>query len=111
MGDTGLRYAALQARYIDARFYRRLQFSHDAWAKQSRLGSATSVGETPSNGLSTSTKKLKEHRIKFIVVLRARAQHDLHPGASAEVLPIVMKKFSGMDSESISQALNLSSKA
>ena len=106
MGDTGLRYAALQARSIDAAVLsppynfsaQRLGYSNLVW-----LGDL--LGETPSNGLSTSTKKLKEQPDQVYRMLRATVRSMIytreHP---REVLPIVMKEFRGWDSDSISQA-------
>jgi ABC-type nitrate/sulfonate/bicarbonate transport system substrate-binding protein len=106
LGDTGLRYAALQARSIDAAVLsppynfsaQRQGYSNLVW-----LGDL--LGETPSNGLSTSTKKLKEQPDQVYRMLRATLRSMIytreHP---REVLPIVMEEFRGWDGDSISQA-------
>jgi NitT/TauT family transport system substrate-binding protein len=108
LGDTGLRYAALQARTIEAAVLsppynfsaQRQGFNNLVW-----LGEL--LGDNPSNGLATTAKKLKEQPEQVYRMLRATVRsmiysHD-HP---REVLPIMLKEFKGWDAESISQALD-----
>jgi len=108
LGDTGLRYAALQARTIEAAVLsppynfsaQRQGFNNLVW-----LGEL--LGENPSNGLATTTKKLKEQPEQVYRMLRATVRSMIYTREHArEVLPIVMKDFKGWDSDTISQALD-----
>jgi ABC-type nitrate/sulfonate/bicarbonate transport system substrate-binding protein len=108
MGDTGLRYAALQARSIDAAVLsppynfsaQRQGFNNLVW-----LGDL--LGENPSNGLATTVKKLKEQPDQVYRMLRASVRSMIYTREHArEVLPLVMKEFKGWDGDSINQALD-----
>jgi NitT/TauT family transport system substrate-binding protein len=108
LGDTGLRYAALQARTIEAAVLsppynfsaQRQGFTNLVW-----LGDL--LGESPSNGLTTTLQKLKEQPDQVYRMLRATVRSMIytreHP---REVLPIMLKEFKGWDAESISPALD-----
>jgi NitT/TauT family transport system substrate-binding protein len=107
LGDTGLRFAALQARSIDAAVLsppynfsaQRQGFNNLVW-----LGDL--LGENPSNGLATTVKKLKEQPDQVYRMLRATVRSMIYTREHArEVLPIVMKEFRGWEGETISQAL------
>ena len=107
LGDTGLRFAALQARAIDAAVLsppynfsaQRQGFNNLIW-----LGGL--LGDSPSNGLATTAKKLKEQPDQVYRMLRATVRSMIYTREHAcEVLPIVMKEFKGWEPESISQAL------
>ena len=108
MGDTGLRYAALQARTIDAAVLsppynfsaQRQGFNNLVW-----LGDL--LGENPSNGLATTVKKLKEQPDQVYRMLRATVRSMIYTREHArEVLPMMMKEFKGWDGDSINQALD-----
>ncbi|HUK39382.1 MAG TPA: ABC transporter substrate-binding protein [Candidatus Acidoferrales bacterium] len=107
LGDTGLRYAALQARTIEAAVLsppynfsaQRQGFNNLVW-----LGEL--LGDNPSNGLATITKKLKEQPDQVYRMLRATVRSMIYTREHArEVLPILMKDFKGWDNDTISQAL------
>jgi NitT/TauT family transport system substrate-binding protein len=108
MGDTGLRYAALQARSIDATVLsppynflaQRQGFTHLVW-----LGDL--LGESPSNGLATTVRKLKEQPDQVHRMLRATVRSMIYTREhTREVLPLLMKEFKGWDGESIGQAVD-----
>ena len=107
LGDTGLRYAALQARSIDAAVLsppynfsaQRQGFNNLVW-----LGDI--LGDSPSNGLATTTKKLKEQPDQVYRMLRATVRSMFYLREhTREALPTVMKEFDGWDRETVIQAL------
>jgi NitT/TauT family transport system substrate-binding protein len=107
LGDTGLRFAALQARTIEAAVLsppynfsaQRQGFNNLVW-----LGDI--LGENPSNGLATTAKKLKEQPDQVYRMVRATVRSMIYTREHArEVLPVVMKEFKGWEGETISQAL------
>lgn len=108
MGDTGLRFAALQARSIDAAVLSPpYNFSAQRQGFNNLIWLGDLLGESPSNGLATTTKKLKEQPDQVYRMLRATVRSMIYTREhSREVLPIMMKEFRGWDGESISQALD-----
>jgi NitT/TauT family transport system substrate-binding protein len=108
LGDTGLRYAALQARSIDAAVLSPpYNFSAERQGFNSLIWLGDLLGENPSNGLSTTVKKLKEQPDQVHRMLRATVRSMIYTREHArEVLPIMMKEFKGWDGQSISQAMN-----
>jgi ABC-type nitrate/sulfonate/bicarbonate transport system substrate-binding protein len=108
MGDTGLRYSALQARSIEAAVLSPpYNFSAQRQGFNNLVYLGDLLGESPSNGLATTAKKLKEQPDQVYRMLRATVRSMIyareHP---REVLPIMLKEFKGWDAESISQALD-----
>jgi NitT/TauT family transport system substrate-binding protein len=108
LGDTGLRYAALQARSIDAAVLSPpYNFSAERQGFNSLVWLGDLLGENPSNGLSTTVKKLKEQPDQVYRMLRATVRSMIYTREHArEVLPIMMKEFKGWDGQSISQAMD-----
>jgi NitT/TauT family transport system substrate-binding protein len=108
LGDTGLRYAALQARSIDAAVLSPpYNFSAERQGFNSLIWLGDLLGENPSNGLSTTVKKLKEQPDQVYRMLRATVRSMIYTREHArEVLPIMMKEFKGWDGQSISQAMD-----
>ena len=108
MGDTGLRYAALQARTIDAAVLSPpYNFSAQRQGFNNLLWLGELLGENPSNGLATTVKKLKEQPDQVYRMLRATVRSMIYTRERArEVLPIMMKEFKGWDGESINQAMD-----
>jgi ABC-type nitrate/sulfonate/bicarbonate transport system substrate-binding protein len=107
LGETGLRYAALQARSIDATVLSPPHnFSAERQGFNNLLWLGDLVGENPSNGLATTVKKLKEQPDQVLRLLRATVRSMIYTREHArEVLPIMMKEFKGWDGESINQSL------
>jgi NitT/TauT family transport system substrate-binding protein len=108
LGDTGLRFAALQARSIDAAVLSPpYNFSAERQGFKNLVWLGDLLGENPSNGLATTVKKLKEQPDQVYRMLRATVRSMIytreHP---REVLPIMMKEFKGWDGDSINQALD-----
>lgn len=108
LGDTGLRFAALQARSIEATvlsppynfFAQRQGFNNLMW-----LGEI--LGDLPSNGLSTTVKKLKEQSGQVHRMLRATVRSMIYTREhQEEVLPILMQEFKEWDRETIAQAFD-----
>jgi len=108
MGDTGLRFAALQARSIEAAVLSPpYNFSAQRQGFNNLIWLGDLLGESPSNGLATTVKKLKEQRDQVYRMLRATVRSMIYIREHArEVLPIMMKEFRGWEGESISQALD-----
>jgi ABC-type nitrate/sulfonate/bicarbonate transport system substrate-binding protein len=108
LGDTGLRFAALQARSIDAAVLSPpYNFSAERQGFNNLVWLGDLLGENPSNGLATTVKKLKEQPDQVYRVLRATVRSMIYTREHArEILPIMMKQFKGWDGESINQALD-----
>ena len=108
LGDTGLRYAALQARTVEAAVLsppynfsaQRQGFNNLVW-----LGDL--LGENPSNGLTTTVKKLKEQPDQIYRMLRATVRSMIYTREhTREVLPLIVKEFRGWDNETIGEAFD-----
>jgi NitT/TauT family transport system substrate-binding protein len=108
LGDTGLRFAAIQARSIDAAVLSPpYNFSAERQGFNNLVWLGDLLGENPSNGLATTVKKLKEQPDQVYRVLRATVRSMIYTREHArEILPIMMKQFKGWDGESINQALD-----
>jgi NitT/TauT family transport system substrate-binding protein len=107
LGDTGLRLAALQARSIDAAmlspphsfFAQRQGFNNLMW-----MGDLSGDGQ-PTNGLSTTEKKIKEQPDQLRRMLRATVRSMVYVHENKDkALPIVLKEFAGWDREAVVQA-------
>jgi NitT/TauT family transport system substrate-binding protein len=107
LGDTSLRLAALQARSIDAGmlspphsfFAQRQGFNNLMW-----MGDLAGEGQ-PTNGLSTTEKKIKEQPDQLRRMLRATVRSMMYVHENKDkALPIVLKEFAGWDKEAVVQA-------
>jgi NitT/TauT family transport system substrate-binding protein len=108
LGDTGLRFAALQARSIDAAVLSPpYNFSAQRQGFNNLIWLGELLGESPSNGLATTARKLKEQPDQVYRMLRATVRSMIytreHP---REVLSLMLKEFKGWEGESIGQALD-----
>jgi ABC-type nitrate/sulfonate/bicarbonate transport system substrate-binding protein len=100
MGDTGLRFQSLLSGAIEAAI---LTPPYTVMAEQKGLNNLVwlgdIVGDVPSNGLSTTVRKLKENPDQ---VQREHKQ---------EALPILAKEFPGMDRNTLAGTLDFYLKA
>ena len=100
MGDTGLRFQSLLSGAIEAAI---LTPPYTVMAEQKGLNNLVwlgdIVGDVPSNGLSTTVRKLKENPDQ---VQREHKQ---------EALPILAKEFPGMDRNTRAETLDFYLKA
>ena len=70
------------------------------------------LGDVPSNGLSTTIKKLKENPNQVHRMLRASVRSMIYIREhKAEALPILMKEFPGMDRTTLAGTLDFYLKA
>ena len=70
------------------------------------------LGDTPSNGLSTTTKKLKEQADQVHRFLRASIRSMIYTREhKQEALPILMKEFPGLERNTLAGTLDFYLKA
>jgi len=70
------------------------------------------LGDTPSNGLSTSVKKLKERPDQVARFLRASVRSMIYTREhKQEALPILMKEFPGLERNTLAGTLDFYLKA
>jgi ABC-type nitrate/sulfonate/bicarbonate transport system substrate-binding protein len=113
MGDTSVRFQALGSGAVDAAI---LTPPYTVMAEQKGLNNLVwlgdLVGDVPSNGLSTTVKKLKEQRDQVHRMLRATVRSMIYTREHRqEALPILMKEFPGMDRATLSGTLDFYIKA
>ena len=113
MGDTGLRFQALVSGAIEAAI---LTPPYTVMAEQKGLNNLVwlgdILGDVPSNGLSTTIKKLKENPDQVHRMLRASIRSMIYIREhKAEALPILMKEFPGMDRTTLAGTLDFYLKA
>jgi ABC-type nitrate/sulfonate/bicarbonate transport system substrate-binding protein len=107
LGDTGLRLAALQARSIDAAM---LSPPHSFFAQRQGFNNLMWMGDLggdgqPTNGLSTTEKKIKEQSDQLRRMLRATVRSMVYVHENKDkALPIVLKEFASWDREAVLQA-------
>ena len=113
MGDTGLRFQSLLSGAIEAAI---LTPPYTVMAEQKGLNNLVwlgdIVGDVPSNGLSTTVRKLKENPDQVQRMLRASLRSMIHTREHKhEVLPILAKEFPGMDRNTLAGTLDFYLKA
>ncbi len=107
LGETGLRLAALHARSIDAAV---LSPPHSFLAQREGFNNLMWMGDLggegqPTNGLSSTVKKIKEQPDQVRRMLRATVRSMIYLRENKEMgLPIVLREFNGWDREAVAQA-------
>ncbi len=107
LGETGLRLAALHSRSIDAAV---LSPPHNFIARREGFSNLLWVGDIggegqPTNGLSSTVKKLKEQPEQVQRMLRATVRSMIYVQDNKDkALPIVLQEFKGWDKEAVAQA-------
>lgn len=113
MGDTSVRFQALVSGAIEAAI---LTPPYTVMADQKGFNNLVwlgdILGDVPSNGLSTTTKKLKEQADQVRRMLRATVRSMIYTREHRqEALPILMNEFSGMDRATLTGTLDFYMKA
>jgi len=113
MGDTGLRFQSLLSGAIEAAI---LTPPYTVMAEQKGLNNLVwlgdIVGDVPSNGLSTTVRKLKENPDQVQRMLRASLRSMRYTREhKQEALPILAKEFPGMDRNTLAGTLDFYLKA
>jgi len=113
MGDTSVRFQSLVAGAIDAAI---LTPPYTVMAEQKGMRNLVwlgdILGDTPSNGLSTSSKKLKERPDQVQRFLRASLRSLIYTrDHKQEALPILMKEFPGLERHTLAGTLDFYLKA
>ena len=113
MGDTNVRFQALTSGAIEAAI---LTPPYTVMAEQKGLNNLVwlgdILGDVPSNGLSTTTKKLKEQSDQVYRMLRAMIRSMIYTREHRqESLPILMKEFPGLDRATLAGTLDFYIKA
>ena len=108
MGDTGVRFQALLSGAIEAAI---LTPPYTVMAEQKGLNNLVwlgdILGDVPSNGLSTTVKKLKENPDQVHRLLRDSARSMIYTREhKQEALPILMKEFPGMEKNTLAGTLD-----
>ena len=108
MGDTGVRFQALLSGAIEAAI---LTPPYTVMAEQKGLNNLVwlgdILGDVPSNGLSTTVKKLKENPDQVHRMLRATVRSMIYTREhKQEALPILMKEFPGMEKNTLAGTLD-----
>lgn len=107
LGETGLRLAALHARSIDAAV---LSPPHSFMAQREGFNNLMWMGDLggegqPTNGLSSTVKKIKEQTEQVRRMLRATARSMIYVQDNKDrALPLVLQEFNGWDREAVTQA-------
>jgi ABC-type nitrate/sulfonate/bicarbonate transport system substrate-binding protein len=108
VGDTGLRFQALMCGAIEAAI---LTPPYSGMAEQKSyrnlvwLGDV--LGDLPSNGMSTTVKKLKEKPDQVRRLLRATIRSMIYTREHRqEALPILMKEIPGLDGNTLAGTLD-----
>ncbi len=113
MGDTGVRFQALLSGAIEAAI---LTPPYTAMAEHEGLNNLVwlgdLLGDVPSNGLSTTVRKLKEKLDQVYRTLRASVRSMIYTREHRqEALPILMKEFPGLDRSTLAGTLDFYLKA
>lgn len=113
MGDTSVRFQSLLSGAIEAAI---LTPPYTVMAEQKGMRNLVwlgdVLGDTPSNGLSTSTKKLKERPDQVQRFLRASLRSMIYTREhKQEALPILMKEFPGLERNTLAGTLDFYMKA
>lgn len=113
MGDTGVRFQALVSGAIEAAI---LTPPYTVMAEQKGLNNLVwlgdILGDVPSNGLSTTVKKLKESPDQVYRMLRASVRSMIYTREhKQEALPILLQEFPGMDRNTLAGTLDFYIKA
>jgi NitT/TauT family transport system substrate-binding protein/sulfonate transport system substrate-binding protein len=113
MGDTSVRFQSLLSGAIEAAI---LTPPYTVMAEQKGMRNLVwlgdILGDTPSNGLSTSSKKLKERAAQVQRFLRASVRSMMYTREHRqEALPILMKEFPGLDRNTLAGTLDFYLKA
>jgi ABC-type nitrate/sulfonate/bicarbonate transport system substrate-binding protein len=113
MGDTSVRFQALASGAVEAAI---LTPPYTVMAEQKGLNNLVwlgdILGDVPSNGLSTTTKKLKEQADQVHRLLRATVRSMIYTREHRQdALPILMKEFPGMDRGTLAGSLDFYMKA
>ena len=113
MGDTGVRFQALLSGAIEAAI---LTPPYTVMAEKKGLNNLVwlgdILGDVPSNGLSTTVKTLKENSDQVHRMLRASVRSMVYTREhKQEVLPILLKEFPGLDSDTLAGTLDFYVKA
>ena len=113
MGDTGLRFQSLLSGAIESAI---LTPPYTVMAEQKGLNNLVwlgdIVGDVPSNGLSTTVRKLKENPDQVQRMLRASLRSMRYTREhKQEALPILAKEFPGMDRNTLAGTLDFYLKA
>jgi ABC-type nitrate/sulfonate/bicarbonate transport system substrate-binding protein len=108
MGDTGVRFQALLSGAIEAAI---LTPPYTVMAEQKGLNNLVwlgdILGDVPSNGLSTTVKKLKENPDQVHRMLRATVRSMIYTREhKQEALPILMREFPGMEKNTLAGTLD-----
>jgi ABC-type nitrate/sulfonate/bicarbonate transport system substrate-binding protein len=108
MGDTSVRYQALVSGAVEAAI---LTPPYTVMAEQKGLRHLVwlgdILGDTPSNGLSTSVKKLKERPDQVQRFLRASVRSMIYSREhKQDALPLLMKEFPGLERSTLSGTLD-----
>ncbi|MBI4526316.1 MAG: ABC transporter substrate-binding protein [Deltaproteobacteria bacterium] len=107
LGDTGVRLAALQSGSVEAAM---LSAPHSFIAQRQGFNNLMWTGDLggegqPTNGLSTTVKKMKQQPDQVYRMLRATVRSIIYVQQNREkVLPVILREFKGWDKESIVQA-------
>jgi ABC-type nitrate/sulfonate/bicarbonate transport system substrate-binding protein len=113
MGDTGVRFQALVSGAIEAAI---LTPPYSVMAEQKGLNNLAwlgdILGDVPSNGLSTTVRKLKEKPDQVYRMLRASIRSMIYTREhKQEALPILMKEFPGLERNTLAGTLDFYLKA
>ncbi len=108
MGDTSVRFQSLLSGAIEAAI---LTPPYTVMAEQKGMRNLVwlgdILGDTPSNGLSTSSKKLKERPDQVARFLRASVRSMIYTREhKQEALLILMKEFPGLDRNTLDGTLD-----
>jgi ABC-type nitrate/sulfonate/bicarbonate transport system substrate-binding protein len=108
MGDTSVRFQSLLSGAIEAAI---LTPPYTVMAEQKGMRNLVwlgdILGDTPSNGLSTSSKKLTERPDQVARFLRASVRSMIYTREhKQEALPILMKEFPGLDRNTLDGTLD-----
>lgn len=113
MGDTSIRFQSLLSGAIEAAI---LTPPYTVMAEQKGMRNLVwlgdILGDTPSNGLSTSVRKLKERPDQVQRFLRASLRGMVYTREhKQEALPLLQKEFPGLDRSTLSGTLDFYLKA
>lgn len=113
MGDTHVRFQALTSGAIEAAI---LTPPYTVMAEQRGLNNLVwlgdILGDVPSNGLSATTKKLREQPDQVQRMLRATVRSMIYTREHRqEALPILMKEFPGLERSTLAGTLDFYMKA
>lgn len=113
MGDTSIRFQSLLSGAIEAAI---LTPPYTVMAEQKGMRNLVwlgdILGDTPSNGLSTSAKKLKERPDQVQRFLRASLRSMIYTREhKQEALPLLIKEFPGLERNTLAGTLDFYIKA